>query len=665
MASRMSLSNVRPLRLDTAAAIAGLVVALLLFPLRFFASQIYIKTIPIVIGVGCILYLAAIHRNEDERTLPVLSTPAAMALPSIVVVGMAAMVLVTALQEARTTAFFAISSVVGTLLFGQILFTSDRDFHRGLVLFQLVLFALVFRLLALYATPGFIGIDVWTHMTELANAIYVEGSIGAIDYDKHFASPFFHLLVVASALVYDVPLRLGLFLSIGIVMPLSILLVYAAANLLIPSRWATLAAALFAVSSHVVLWGIHLIPTSLGFVFFLGLLYALMRVMRIEYTTRDFALLVFLSIAIILTHQVSTFIMLVLLGAAFLAQLVFMIGPLGLTRLDTNVFRTKKPANLIGLVVFNFGFAIFVWSLTPYRQDSFLGTVLSYFGETLSESAGFLNLASPGATGDGDEPGAAAETTTTLLDQVVPYVEELGFLLLLGFMLVGCLYVVHRRRAEQSVFTLALGAGIMLFFVLGLPMFGIRNFIPTRWFAFLYALMAILGAIGLRTLSRNLSPTPVLVILLLIVLIFPGTMMVTSTSNIDNPVFDEQNERLAYDEDEIAAAYTVGEMTGSPSGSEIRPDQRLYTDHPYQTMVMRTHSYPQTTSAEVPADGGADHEYTLYRTAQSEETTTYFRDENGHAYDPAIDRYELCEPTQSTVYDNGNVKFCTPSPARE
>jgi hypothetical protein len=663
----MSMSRLESLRLDTAAAIAGLLVALVLFPLRFVASQIYIETIPIIVAVGCILYLAAVRQNEDERTLPVLSTPAAMVLPSIVTVGMALMVLATALQGARTSLFFAISAVVGTLLFGQILFTSDNDFHRGIILFQIVLFALVFRLLALYATPGYIGIDVWTHMAELSSAIYEERSLGAISYDKHFAAPFFHLFVVAAAVVYDVSLRIGLFLSLGLAMPLSILLVYAAANLLVPSRWATLAAGLFAVSSHVALWGIHLIPTSMGLVFFLAIVYALLRVMRIEYTGRDFGLMIFLSIAIILTHQVSTFILLVLLGAAFLAQVVFMIGPLGLSEVHSRVLETRKPVNLVGLLVFNFGFAIFVWSLTPFREDSFLGTVLGWFGETLSESAGFLSLASPGATGEEEEPGAAAETTTTLLDQVVPYINELGFLMLFGFTLVGCLYVVHRRRAEQSVFTLMLGTGVMLFFVLGLPMFGIRNFIPTRWFAFLFALMAILGTIGLRTLSRNLSPAPVLAIMLVVALIFPGAMMVASNSNIDNPVFEEQHEQLAYEEDEIAAAYAVGEMTGSPAGQNITEDQHLYTDHPYQTVVFRTLSYPSsaTMSAQVPADDDANQQYTLYRSAQSESQATYFVDENGHGYITTVDRHELCQPTQSTVYDNGDVEFCTPSPVHE
>jgi hypothetical protein len=654
-----NLSSIRPLRLDTTAAILGLVFGLLLFPLRFLASQIYINTVPIVIAVGCALYLLAIHQHEDERTLPTVSTPVAMALPSIVTVGMTLMVLVTILQGARTPVFFALASVVGTLLFGQILFTSDRNFHRGIILLQIVAFAFVFRFMALYATPGYIGIDVWTHMTELTEAIYVEQSLGAIAYDKHFASPFFHLYVAASSLVYDVSLRTALFLSVGVAMPISILAVYGAANLLIPARWATLAAALFSVTSYTVMWGVHLIPTSMGLAFFLAMVYALIRVMRIEYTARDFALLIFLSIAIILTHQVSTFIMLVLLGGAFLAQLVFMIGPLGLTRVDTSVFQTKKPVNLIGLMVFNFGLAIFVWSLTPYRDDSFLGTVLGWFGETLSESAGFLALASPGAT---DEEAAPPETTTTLLDQVVPYVDELGFLLLFGFMLVGCLYVVHRRRAEQSVFTLVLGAGIMLFFVLGLPMFGIRNFVPTRWFAFLYALMAILGAIGLRTLSRNLRPGPVIVVLLLVALLYPGAMMFAAESNPDNPVFPDQHERLAYDQSELSAVETVGAMTGSPDGSEIREDQQLHTDHPYQTVISRTHAYPATTSATIPEGGSADHDYTLYRTAQSERAT-YFTSEGGHGYVPYIEEHRLCRPTQSTVYDNGDVRFCTPSPA--
>ncbi|WP_436347793.1 DUF2206 domain-containing protein [Natronorubrum sp. FCH18a] len=651
------LSELRPLRLDTVAAIVGLVLALALLPLRFFASQIYLETVPLILGTACALYLVSLYQGANSTGVPTLPSGVAMALPSVVLAGLSALVALTVVQGARTPIFFGVASVVGTLVLGQIVFVNDRELHPGILLLQIVAFAFVFRFTALYATPGYVGIDVWTH-TELTQAVLDARSVGGISHDKHYAAPFYHLLVASSSLLYDVSLRTALYLSVGLVMPLSVLLVYATANLLVSARWATLATALFAVASHVSLWGLHLIPTSLGLVFFLAMLYALIRVMRIEYAIRDFVLLVLFSVAVILTHQVSTFIMLVLLLAAFLAQLVFEVDPLGLTRVDTSVFRTKKPVNLIGLVVFNFGLTIFVWSLTPYREQSFLATVLSFFTQTLEESAGFLNIASD--TSDASE-AETAEAATTLIDQVVPYVDALGFLFLLGATFVGCLYVVHRRRAEQSVFTLLLAAAVMLVFVLGLPMFGIRNFIPTRWFAFLFAPMAILGAIGLRTVMQDLDPKIVVSVLLIFVLVYPGAMIMAAESNVDQPVFDDHHERLAYDETELAAAESIAALTGAPDGSEIRPDQQLHTDHPYQTMLSRTGAYPSTTTATVPDGGVAEHDYVVYRSAQSNDAV-YFDDADGNGRIEQIDQSQLCRPDQATVYTNGDVTMCTPGP---
>ncbi|MFC6767232.1 hypothetical protein [Natrinema soli] len=653
-----SLSELRPLRLDTLAAIVGLLFAVLLFPLRFLTSQLYINTVPLVLGTACALYLLSLYQERDNtQTFPTLPSAVTMALPSVVLVGLAALVTLTVIQGERTLLFFGLASIVGTLVIGQVLFASDRDLHPGLLVFQIICFAFVFRFTALYATPGYVGIDIWTHQG-FVDAILTEQSLNGISHDKHYGSPFYHLLVAASSLLYGVPIRSALYLSVGLVMPLAALLVYSTTNLLVPVRWAVLATAFYAFSSHVARWGMHLIPTSLGLVFFLGMLYALIRVMRIEYTIRDFFLLLLLSVAVILTHQVSTFIMLVLLLAAFLAQVVFVIGPLGLTRLDTSVFRTKKPVNLIGLVVFNLGLTIFVWSLTPYRQESFLATVLSYFSQTIEESAGFLNIASASSS-DG---GEAAEAAPSLIDQVVPYVDALGFLFLLGITFVGCLYVVHRRRAEQSVFTLLLAAAFMLVFVLGLPMFGIRNFIPTRWFAFLYAPMAILGAIGLQTLRGSLTPALAVTVLILISLVFPGAMVLAPGSNADNPVFADHHERLAYDQTELAAAQSIGELTGSPDGDEIRTDQQLHTDHPYQTLISRTGAYQSTTTATVPEGGATNHSYTVYRTEQSTDAV-FFPDADGNAQITKPSREQICRPDQGTVYTNGDVTFCTPSPA--
>ncbi len=139
-------------------------------------------------------------------------------------------------------------------------------------------------------------------------------------------------------------------------------------------------------------------------------------------------------------------------------------------------------------------------------------------------------------------------------------------------------------------------------------------------------------------------------------------MVLAAESNAENPVFLTQHERLAYDESELAAAESIGELTGSPQGEEIRPDQQLHTDHPYQTLFSRTGAYPSTTTATVPEDGVADHEYTVYRAAQSTEAT-YVTDGDGNTRIAQLSRGQLCRPNQATVYTNGDVTMCTPSPA--
>lgn len=650
-------------RLDVVAAVGGLAIAIVLFPLRFFASQVYIQTVPIVLGLACGLYLLASRADEEtgtnqEAAFPTLPSPVALALPSVVFVGMGLLILLVAIQDTRSIAFFAFASVVATLIFGQIAFAGERDFNRRLLLFQIVAFVLVFNGSALYVTPSVIGIDAWTHVTTLSEMILEEGRLGAIEGNKHYTSPFYHLTVVASALIYDLSLVHALYLSLGLVMPISVLLVYATSVFFVPERWAVLAAGLYALGTYALHWGMHIIPTSTGLVFFLGVVYALVRVMRTDYSLRDFGFLVLLTVAVILTHQVSTFIMLVLLGSAFLAQLIFKYGPLVDAGSSARSFQAQKPVNLVGLVVFDVGLTIFMWSLTPFREGSFLATVLTWFQQTVADSAGFLNLAS-GA----DDASEAAAAATTLLDRIVPYIEVAGFLLLLAITFVGCLYVVDRSRAEQSVLSLLFATAIMLVFILGLPMFGIDNFIPTRWFAFIYIPMAILGVIGLRHLAGRLEANVVVACLLCLVLLYPGAMLFAAQSNADNPVFPSQNERLAYDHHELAAVDSIGEMSGYPEGGDdYRPDQRLYTDHPYQTVFDRTGAYFSDT-ATVPADGAAEHPVTVYRT--TDKGATIFRAEGGGGEVRTLPEEQFCRPTQAVVYTNGGVSFCVASPVTE
>ena len=550
-------------RFDVDAAIIGLIIALGLFPLRFFASQIYIKTIPIVLGLGCGLYLLAVRNDrETMHAYPSLSQLVAQVLPSLCFVMMAVMVAVALHASQRSRLFYVLSGVTGTLIMLQILFVDDEDFLPSLLLIQVLALAFVIRFMALYTTPSYIGIDIWTHMSQLAQGVLDQHSISAMNGNKQIAAPLFHLLVASSAMLYDVSLRNALYLSIGLVMPMAILFVYGATKLLVPVRWAVLAAMLYSVGDYFIEWGIHLIPTSHGLLFFAAIVYALLRIMRLEYNARDFGLLVFLSIAVILTHQVSTFIMLVVVFSGLLAQFVLKLDIFQTTARRPGAYRKLEPVNLAGLLAFDVGLITFMWSFTPYHGNSFLETVLKYLKQTLVSSAGLFNLATKNSQ-------FISLPAPSLVQKLATYIDAMGFLILFALTTVGCLYVLRRKRISHSVFTLLFATVVMTAFTLGLPMFGIRNFIPQRWFAFLYMPMAILGAMGVGYLVHNLDRNVVVAALVVLALLYPSVMFMSSHGTLDSPFFPQEQERLTYTESEIAAVHTIATMTGSPDSSQL------------------------------------------------------------------------------------------------
>ncbi|MFC7045290.1 hypothetical protein ACFQH6_07605 [Halobacteriaceae archaeon GCM10025711] len=656
MSSETLLSRLLANRqLDVDAAKLGLLVAILLFPLRFLASQIFIETLPIVLGVASILYLLAARGPRTDQQLPRLPGWFARLAPSLVFLGTALMVVIATLAGERSVLFYDVAGATGTLLLLQILFTADEDLHPPLVLVEVLVVTLVVRFAALYTTPGFIGIDIWTHVPDYAASIAAEHSLAPISNHKHYASPLYHLLVVTSAQILDLSLRNALYLTLGVAMPFGALFVYLLLSLSVSRRWALFGAAVYAGSDYFIEWGIHLIPTSMGLLFFLAVLYALSRFLELQYGLRDLAMLLFFTTAVVLTHQISSFIMLVVIGGGLLAQLLFRLGTFEIPDDRYGLFSSSSdPANLTGILVFDVGLMTFMWSLTPYHGRSFLETVLIYLRMTLLESAGFLNLA--GGTQSASS-GAGGGGGPTLVELLATYVDTLGFLLLLFATVVGSFYVLRRNRVTHAMVTHVVSVVVMLVFVLGLPLFGVRSFIPGRWFAFLYAPMVVLGVVGLRHLATNLRKPVAVAVLVLFVLLVPGVMVSSSNGAIDNPVFPNRVD-YAYDQTELAAVDTVGEY--SPPETQVKSSmnrtQAFYTDHPYQTVFSRTfsrHSHP----AKVVAGQQVTAPTTVYRKYQTDHGA-YFLNENDQGRLTKVQPARLCGDDRNRVYANGDVSVC-------
>lgn len=627
-------------RLDVLGAVAGVLFAILLLPLQLVVTQVYIQLIPIVLGLASGIYLLAV-RTERGAELATMSGTFSRLTPSLVFLGMAAMILVAVLQGGRTLLFYHLTISVAAVVFLQIFFAGDEDFSPSLVLLQVVLLAFVVRFAALYTSPGFVGIDIWTHVGHWAIDIRQANSLAPIANEKYYASPLFHLLVVTAADFLGTTLRTALYLSLGVAMPLAVLTVYATARLLAPARWATLAAAIFGITGYTIEWGIHLIPTSLGLLFFLGLVYSLSRVLYTDYRHRDFVLVVLFSIFIIFTHQVSAFIMLVFVGAGLVAQFLLAFDlfssrvPDGFTQV-----KQRDAVNLTGLLTFDLGLITFTWSLTPYQGDTFLTTLVNYLRESLV-GAGLGQGVSPSAAGSGGGP--------RLLQTLLAYLNASVLLLLLFASIAGSLFVLRRRRLSHATLTAVVAIVVMLMFIFGLPLFGIETFLPGRWYAFVTVPMAVIGALGIGYFARELDPALAVLVLFLFAVSFPAVSVLSSDATIDSPPFGSLQTRYSYTEQELAAVDTIGRTTS------FEGEQVIHTDHPYHTIFERTEAYP---GAILMFDNGTvrSEEQAVYREYQST-GGPFVTNSEGGALRPPLSRQNVCGG-KDFVYSNGDVTYC-------
>lgn len=626
-------------RLDVLGAVVGLIMAVLLLPLQLVVTQVYVRSIPIVLGLASAVYLLAV-RTERGAELSTMSGTFSRLTPSLVFLGLAAMNLVAVLQGERSLLFYHLAISVAAVVFLQILFASDDDFSPSLVLVQVLLLAIVVRFAALYTNPGFIGIDIWTHVAHWGIDIRQANSLAPIGNRKYYASPLFHLLVVAGADFIGTTLRTSLYLTLGVAMALSSLLIYATTRLLAPARWATLAAAIFAITGYSIEWGIHLIPTSLGLLFFLGLVYSMSRVLYTDYRHRDFVLVVLFSILIIFTHQVSAFIMLVFVGAGLAAQFLLAFDlfssrvPEGYTQVQG-----RDAVNLTGLLTFDLGLITFTWSLTPYQGDTFLTTLINYLRSSLTDAALGSDVSSGTAGGGGE----------ALIQTIITWVDASVLLILLFASIGGSLFVLRRRRLSHATLTAVVAIVVMLMFIFGLPLFGIETFLPGRWYAFVSVPMAVIGALGIGYFARELDPSLAVLVLFLFAVTFPAVSVLSSDATIDSRPFDSLRTRYSYTEQELAAVNTIGRST------DFGEDQRIYTDHPYTTVFERTEAYP--TSPLVVQNGTVQsQEQAVYRVYQST-GGPFVSDGSGGALRPALSRQNVCGG-KDFVYTNGQVTYC-------
>lgn len=637
-------------RLDTTVAKVGIVASILLLSMRLLAAEILLVVIPVTTGVACALYFGVHRRQATAVAFPTLPAGVGRYIPSVVVVGLAVLVVAIAEIGSRTLPIYLLIGAIGATILAQPLLVDEDELSPSLILGQILASAVVIRLSALWVTPGFIGVDIWTHVPVFIQGIVDTGSLAAIADSKYSMAPFYHTIGAIAALVFG-SARIGMYLSVGLLVPLSALLVYATGSLLLPARWALVATTLFVFADQAIRWGLHIIPTSLGLVFFLGALYS---VTRLSLTDEPWLIgvLLLVSLATVFTHQVSTAILLVFLGVAAASAVAARLFGSTVGRMNS-----RSLTGIVGTFFVTVAVTVASWSMTPYTTgDSFLTQMLATVETAITTEAGFLNLVSGGGTGS----AASGAESVGVIARTLPVIEWFGFALLLAVAIVGGLAMLRMENPPSLTGTYVVSSAAMFVIVFGFSLFGVHAILPGRWIAFMYALLAIMGAVGLFHLSGRASKRVMLAVVVVLAIGYPTSMAVAEKATLDSPVAGSENPRYSYTEPEIAAVGTISSIYAPGE------DTSVDSDHPYHTLYERFGGYTART-AVFDASGSTDPRPVIARSYQQRGPAVFHEagDPPQSVLAPTISPERICSPTRNRVYTNDEVTLCTTSPVTE
>ena len=135
--------------------------------------------IPLAAGTACSIYVVTRERKAGALAFPALPGGVIGYLPAAVFIGLSVIVAGIRVAGHRTGVVYLLTGLVGSLILLQILLAEDGRIGPGPVLFQILVAAVVIRLTVAFTTPGYIGVDSWSHIPDYVGGIVATGSIAS------------------------------------------------------------------------------------------------------------------------------------------------------------------------------------------------------------------------------------------------------------------------------------------------------------------------------------------------------------------------------------------------------------------------------------------------------------------------------------------------------
>jgi len=539
--------------LDTITSILGLMLGIVIASLYLTCSTIHLLTLGTALSLASLGYLIIRTKKEstspykDSKILKTLSEAAFFILFSL-------SLLLLHTSEGRPLFYFVLISLCAGLVAVSIQNVRTK-WDSYLQIAKILMVSLNLRYSVFYQFEGS-GVDYWGHL-KWNDLLSQTGNIEVLAGKESFF-PIMHIQVAINQIITDSPIKDASNFAVIIPLVISSVCVYLVARRYYGEKVGLLAILIVNITDFHILWGIQPQTTSFGLCLFYFILFVLFGTDFHKEKHRWSILLIILIPSIILTHAVSSFILFTTLFGLLAGTLIYKL-----------LFNRDEPIFLIPIVIL-YGIAFLQHSfIALYSKEgsrSFFDQIFLQLNYQTSENAEFLN-----------RPEAVIEYVHELPPLIERIANTMGLTILIFLSIIGCLFwlsVHYRNRSSFSMITCII---LLLGITFGFPLFGIRNIIPSRWFAYLYFFLSIMAAFAVVNISNRFHK-PAFSKVFTIIMIFSLTIFMTSCtiSNQDSPLW--------LSESTISTTYTIQEVKGAETLSEY--SENIFSDSRYGSSII-------------------------------------------------------------------------------
>jgi len=478
----------------------------------------------------------------------------------------------------RPMSYFILVCALAGIIASEILYIREGD-RVSSILLQIFLLSILIRVGIFYNFPSLMGYDAYFH-ANMARIITNTGFVAPFQISgKYFYYPLAHIFISVTQILGKTDVKDAIFYSIGLANIFITAGIYLIGKKLEGPQMGLLAALLINLNNHNIVTGIANITSgSLVLCYFIFIIYTIFsEKQEVKYT----GLLLLITILMVLTHQLTTFVVLFALVTIYIGKYLH------------NHLYNNSPLRTTG---FNYILFFIVsmqtyWTFTYVTSDtSFLAMVFKPLMEVFQAGAGYSS----------DELIVGSVINQDTLEVLLLHI---SYLALPFFSIGGVLAWLSREDLKKiNKFSIALVVIILYSFAYGIPLLGMRNLLTTRWFPLISVFLVLVAAsyilklVSLFDLRKAKIPA-----IFIIMLLFSFVMVTTPGINKDNPlVAKETTVRNQFKDIEIQAIKTVsGKYSGDILMDSPYDSCLFYSDSGYNSSNARYFNIQQIKTGEI------------------------------------------------------------------